>query len=294
MTNPVGLISMQIARPFTEEHFGWLPRLKELGYDFIELLVPEPGDVEPQVLRRALDEAGLEVVLAARVNMERNLTSSEPERRQQGRDYLSYAIECAEALGARILGGPLYGNPLVFAGRAPQPVDEPLRAARQEWCVEGLRAVAPAAADAGVTLAVEPLNRFETDILCTTQQGIALIDEIGAASVGLMLDTFHMHMEDASIPEAICAAGPRIAHFQANENHRGFIGTGSTDWVAVARALYEVAYHGPISLEPFRRDDDRIAVPIAQWRPPHEDESERLTESLNLLKSTLAMGRYRR
>ncbi|MFC6487805.1 sugar phosphate isomerase/epimerase family protein [Nitratireductor sp. GCM10026969] len=294
MTNPVGLISMQIARPFTEDHFPWLRRLKALGFDFIELLVPEPGDVDLKKLREALTDAGLDVVLAARVNMERNLTSSDATCRQSGLDYLKYAIECAHTLGARIVGGPLYGNPLVFAGRAPHPVDETLRAARENWCVEGLKAVAPFAAQAGVTLAVEPLNRFETDILCTTRQGTALIDLVGEPSVGLMLDTFHMHMEDASIPEAIVEAGPRIAHFQANENHRGFLGTGATDWVAVARALHAVGYAGPIALEPFRRDDDRIAVPIAQWRPPHEDETEKLAASLALLKNAMTMGRYRR
>ena len=94
-----------------------------------------------------------------------------------------------------------------------------------------------------------------------------------------MLDTFHMHMEEASIPEAIRLAGARVAHFQANENHRGFPGTGSTDWVAVGRALHDIGYKGPISLEPFRRNDDRFGVPFAQWRAPHEDESERLAAS---------------
>ncbi|MCT7376969.1 sugar phosphate isomerase/epimerase family protein [Chelativorans salis] len=294
MTNPVGLISMQIARPFTEDYFPWLSRLKELGYDFIELLVPEPGDVELGNLRRALDDAGLDVVLAARVNMERNLTSSDANCRRQGKDYLTYAIECAHELSARIVGGPLYGNPLVFAGRAPQPVDEDLRSARENWCIEGLKTIAPLATQAGVRLAVEPLNRFETDILCTTRQAIALIDLVDEPSVRLMLDTFHMHMEDASIPEAILEAGTRIAHFQANENHRGFLGTGATDWIAVVRALHAVGYDGPISLEPFRRNDDRIAVPIAQWRPPHEDETERLSASLAFLKSAITMGRYRR
>lgn len=294
MTNPIGLISMQVARPFTEKHFHWFGRFRRLGYDFVELLVPEPGDVDLGTLRRALDDSGLGVVLAARVNLERNLTSSETQWREQGKEYLRYSIACAHRLGAKILGGPLYGNPLVFAGRAPAPVEEELRRAREDWCVEGLKAVADDARGAGVTLAVEPLNRFETDIVSSTRQGIALIDLVDDPSVGLMLDTFHMHMEDASIPEAIIEAGERIVHFQANENHRGFVGTGSTDWIAVARALAEVAYTGPIALEPFRRDDDRIAISIAQWRPPHQDETSLLTSSLDLIRNALTMGKYRR
>ena len=146
----------------------------------------------------------------------------------------------------------------------------------------------------GVTLAVEPLNRFESDVLCTTQQAVELLDAIDHPAVRIMLDTFHMHMEEASIPEAIRLAGARVAHFQANENHRGFPGTGSTDWVAVGRALHDIGYQGPISLEPFRRNDDRFGVPFAQWRAPHEDESQRLGASAAFIKSHLLLTEYRR
>lgn len=294
MSNPIGLISMQVARPFTAEHFPWFGRLRAMGYDFIELLVPEPGELDLPATRRALEEAGLGVVLAARVNLQRNLTGDAPAARKAGVDYLAYAVECAAALGAKIVGGPLYGNPLVFAGRAPAPVPEDLRLRRQDWCVTGLEQAGAAAAKAGIMLAVEPLNRFETDILSTTRQALDLLDLVGHRSVGLMLDTFHMHMEEASIPEAILQAGGRIVHFQANENHRGFVGTGATDWVAVARALHQVGYDGPISLEPFRRNDDRFGVPIAQWRPPHEDETGRLVASLHFLRNALALGGDRR
>lgn len=294
MPNPIGLISMQIARPFTADHFEWFERISAMGYDFIELLVPEPGELDIERTRSALENAGLGVVLAARLNLERNISSDEPARRQAGIDYLVYAAECAEGLGARIVGGPLYGNPLVFAGRAPAPVSDELRLKRQEWCVEALKKAGEAARGHDVALAVEPLNRFETDILSTTRQALDFLALVDDPSVALMLDTFHMHMEEASIPEAILAAKGQLVHFQANENHRGFVGTGSTDWIAVSRALHEIDYRGPVSVEPFRRDDDRFGVPFAQWRPPHEDETTKLTDSLALLRGALAMGGARR
>ena len=99
---------------------------------------------------------------------------------------------------------------------------------------------------------------------------------------------------EASIAEAIRLAGSRLVHFQANENHRGFPGTGATDWVGVCRALHQIGYTGPISLEPFRRRDDRFGVPFAQWRAPHEDESDRLTASAAFMKSHLTLTEYRR
>jgi len=285
---------MQYARPFTTEHFPLFRQMKLLGFDFVELLVPEPGEIDLNVARRALDDAGLAVVLAARVNLQRNLASEDRTAHDAGIDYLRYAADCAAALGAKIVGGPLTGNPLVFGGRPPAPVEESERLARKERCVTGLQKAGQYAALIGIELAVEPLNRFESDVLCTTQQAIELLDAVDHPAIGLMLDTFHMHMEEASIPEAIRLAGSRTIHFQANENHRGFLGTGSTDWVEVCRALHDVGYAGPISLEPFRRNDDRFGVPFAQWRPPHEDESERLADSVSFLKSHLNLTRYRR
>lgn len=292
--NPVGLISMQYARPFSAEHFHLFAKMRSLGYDFVELLVPEPGELDLKETKKALDDAGLAVVLAARVNLQRNLSSDDKTAHRAGIDYLNYAADCAAELGTSIVGGPLTGNPLVFAGRPPQPVAEDERLARKERCVRGLKEAGDHAAKLGVVLAVEPLNRFESDVLCTTQQAMELLDAVDHPAVQLMLDTFHMHMEEASIAEAIRLGGKRVAHFQANENHRGFPGTGSTDWVEVFRALNEIGYQGPVSLEPFRRKDDRFGVPFAQWRPPHEDEDERLAASAAFIKSHILLSEYRR
>ncbi|MCF6367324.1 sugar phosphate isomerase/epimerase family protein [Rhizobium halophilum] len=292
--NPVGLISMQYARPFTAEHFPLFSEMRSLGYDFVELLVPEPGELDLKEARHALEAAELGVVLAARVNLQRNLAADDPAAHRAGINYLKYATDCAAALGATVVGGPLTGNPLVFAGRPPQPVTEQERHSRKARCVAGLKEAGDHAASLGVVLAVEPLNRFESDVLCTTQQAIELLDAVDHPAVQLMLDTFHMHMEEASIAEAIRLGGNRVVHFQANENHRGFPGTGATDWVDVFRALHEIGYGGPISLEPFRRDDDRFGVPFAQWRAPHEDENERLAASAQFIKSHILLTEYRR
>lgn len=292
--NPIGIISMQHQRPFTEREFPQFARWKAAGFDFVELLVPEPGELDLAATRRALDAEGLGVVLAARVNLDRNLCSDDAARRQAGRDYLRTCVDVAQALGAATVGGPLYGNPLVFAGRAPHPVDESLRQRRVEWCVEGLRGAAPHAKAAGVTLGVEPLNRFETDILNTTRQGVALMALVDHPAIGLVLDTFHMNMEDDDIAGAIRAAAGHVAHFQANENHRGYLGTGHIDWTATVRALADVGYTGTISLEPFRRNDERIGIPFAQWKPPARDEQAELAASCAFIRNLLHLNGSRR
>lgn len=291
MTNPIGIISMQFVRPFTRRDLKLFSHVKALGFDFMELLVPEPDDdLDLAETRTALSDAGIDVVLAARVNLQRSIASDDPACRNGGIEYLLRTLDVADALGARIVGGPLYGEPLVFAGRAPQPHDDAAIAARAARTIEGLATLAPHAQSAGVVFGLEPLNRFETDIVCTTRQGIEVVDAVDHPGLGLMLDTFHMAMEERSIADAIRAAGPRIVHFQANENHRGYPGTGQVPWPEVMHALTETGYTGPISLEPFRRDDHRVALPIAHWRAPRDNEDDKLKAGLAVVKGALALA----
>ena len=288
MKNPIGIISMQFTRPFTNAALPYLQKTRELGFDFVELLVPEPEDgLDLAETRRILRGEGLAVVLAARVNLQRSIASEDAAHRQGGIDYLKSTLDVAEALGASIIGGPLYGEPLVFAGRPPRPWSDAQIATRAGRCIDGLAEVAPLAASAGKVFALEPLNRFETDIVNTTAQAIEVVDAVASAGLGIVLDTFHMNMEERSIPDAIRAAGSRLVHFQANENHRGFPGTGNMDWTAIMRALSEIGYAGPVSLEPFRREDDRLALPIAHWRAPHENEDDKLRAGLGLIRAAL-------
>ncbi len=288
MINPIGIISMQFVRPFTSTDLKLFEMIRNLGFDFVELLMPEPEDgLDLKEVRKALADSKLQVVLAARLNAARSIASDDAGAGQGGLDYLMTCIEAAAELGASVVGGPLYGGPLVFAGRAPAPVSDDEMRKRFDRCVERLAVAADAAHKSGLRLAVEPLNRFETDIVSTTKQAIELVDAIDNPALGLLLDSFHMNIEESSIADAIRAAGSRIVHFQANENHRGFPGTGHLPWADIGRALREVDYRGPVSLEPFRRDDNRFALPIAQWRPPAGDESEKLRASLALIRSIL-------
>lgn len=289
--NPVGIISMQFVRPFTRADLGLFSRMKELGFDFVELLVPEPDDdLDLKETRRALQDAGLDVVLAARVNLQRSIASADAGCRKGGIDYLRRCVDVADDLGAKIIGGPLYGEPLVFAGRPPFPWSDDEIRQRADRTVEGLAAVAPVAESTGCIFALEALNRFETDIVSTTAQAIAVTDAVDSPGLGIVLDTFHMAMEERSIPDAIRAAGARVVHFQANENHRGFPGTGHLDWPAIMKALADIGYTGPVSLEPFRRADERVGLPIAHWRAPREDETDQLKSGLALIRACLALA----
>lgn len=289
--NLIGVISMFYARPFGREHFDAFGRMRRAGAECVELLVPEPGELDLAETRAALADAGLSCVLAARVNLQRDLASPDEAARRAGVAYLEATVEVAAALGATVVGGPLYGAPLVFAGRAPAPVDDGERTRRIDAVVSGLERAGRRATDAGILLGVEPLNRFETDVCNTARHAAEIVDRVGLPSVGVMLDTFHMNMEEFDIADAIRNTGRRLVHFQANENNRGFVGSGHVRWASVARALRDVGYEGPVVLEPFRRSDERAGTPLAQWRAPTTDEDAELAASIAYLKATLLFAR---
>jgi D-psicose/D-tagatose/L-ribulose 3-epimerase len=283
----IGVISMTYARPFRAEHFPLFARMKAVGMEFVELLAPEPGEFDATEAGTALRRVGLGALLTARVNLQRDLASADAEVRADGVAYLCHCVDMAVAIGAPTVGGPLYGTPLVFAGRAPAPIDAAARAARIAHVVEGLRQVGRYATERGVMMAIEPLNRYETDFCNTAEQVVELVRLVDSPAIRLMLDTFHMNMEDDDLPQAIRLAGAGMVHFQANENHRGFLGTGHIDFLPICRALAEIRYSGTITLEPFRRTDRSLSVPLAQWRPPTHDEDLDLRRSAELLRGML-------
>jgi D-psicose/D-tagatose/L-ribulose 3-epimerase len=287
----IGLNSMTYVRPFTSEHYPLFDRMKAAGMDYCELLVPEEGELDAAEAGRAAKNAGLSLVLAARVNPQRDLASDDAAQHRGGVSYLKRCVEIATAMGAKIVGGPIYGSPLVFAGRVPTPIDEPHRMARIQRVVAGLKEAGDYAVQQGVEFAIEPLNRFETDFCNTARQAIELALQVGSPAVKVMLDTFHMNMEEDDIGRAIRRAAVHLVHFQANENHRGYLGTGHLDWTEICHVLAELNYCGPITLEPFRRTDTMLSLPLAQWRSPSCNEDLDIEQSGAFLRAALRAAR---
>jgi D-psicose/D-tagatose/L-ribulose 3-epimerase len=154
--------------------------------------------------------------------------------------------------------------------------------------VDQLRALADDAANHGVTLCVEPLNRFETSFINLASQAIELVDRVNKPACQIMLDTFHMGIEERSLGEAIRAVGPRLKHVHACENDRGAPGTGHVPWNDVAQALKDIRYDGPVVIESFTPKVKSIARAAAIWRPLAESPESLAFEGGAFLKKLLA------
>jgi D-psicose/D-tagatose/L-ribulose 3-epimerase len=180
-------------------------------------------------------------------------------------------------VGSDTFCGPLYAGVGVLAGR-PRTQTEWARA------VEGLSQIAIHADECGVTLALEPLNRFETYFINTAADCAHLCRDIGHPRAKVHLDTFHMGIEEKSLPDAIRTAGDRLWHMHCSENDRGTPGTGHTEWTEVFGALREVGYDRWLVIESFVLGNEAIAKAAAIWRDIAPSGDDLAREGLAFLK----------
>jgi D-psicose/D-tagatose/L-ribulose 3-epimerase len=176
--------------------------------------------------------------------------------------YLKHLIDAAVTMKAVAVVGPHYAA----VGRTWQATPEQ-RKRDLERCAKNLKQVARYAEDKGVTLALEPLNRFETSFINLTEQALELVRMIDSPRMKLMMDTFHANIEEKSLGRAIEAAGPLMVHMHANENDRGTPGTGHVAWNEIAAALKKVKFDGALVIESFSTEVKEIARAAAVWRP---------------------------
>jgi D-psicose/D-tagatose/L-ribulose 3-epimerase len=211
-----------------------------IGFDLIE--IPAPADpVASAWTADLLDEHGIDAVVSLALDQDSDITVAATADR--GEERLLAAVRFAEAIGARYVGGVTYS--------AMRKYEHAADAAARSRSLDVLRRVAAAAAPAGVVVGAEYVNRYESNLLNTAAQTAAFLRELDAPNVLLHLDTFHAHLEEVDLASAVRDAGDLLGYLHASENHRGELGTGSTDWTGLAAALADSGYRGPLTLESF-------------------------------------------
>lgn len=270
--------------PLTDGELARLaPLAAGMGFDLLELPVESPGDFDYAQAARLLDSAGLDRTICAAISPDRDLIHPDAAIRENGLAYIRHCIDAAATVGAANVIGPLYSA----VGRTWQSTTAE-RAQDSELLVRQLSGLAAYARSKGVTLCVEPLNRFETSFLNTVEQAIPIIDRVDNPACGLLLDSFHMNIEERSLAGAIRAAGDRVRHFHASENDRGTPGAGHVPWGEVAEGLRAIGYAGPVVIETFTDKVKSIAKAAAIWRPLAESQDGLAREGLGFLRELFA------
>lgn len=284
MRNPIGANTWIWVSPPTDERLAELaPRIAAWGFDLIELPVENPGDWDPERTADLLRGLGLGATVCAAMGPGRDLTTGDTATVAATDAYVRYLIDAAATLGGTVVAGPLYAP----VGRTG-PLSEGARAGMTARLVENLRPLAEYAEGRGVRLGIEPLNRFETNLLNTAAQALDVIERVDHPACGVLLDTFHMNIEEKRPEAAIRLVGSRLVHVHACGVDRGTPGADHTDWGAIADALREIAYDGPVAIESFTAENEAIATAASIWRPLARTQDEIAVEGLAFLRGALA------
>jgi len=282
--NPIGANTWIWVSPLTDERLAVLaPRIRDWGFDVIELPIEDPGDWDPGDAADLLTNLGLGATTCAVMPATRDLVAHDPAVVASTQGYLRECVRIAARVGARVVGGPIYAP----VGRTwlLDPAD---RRATIKRLVEALKPVADYAAENDVTLGIEPLNRYETSLVNTVAQALEIVDEVDSPGCGVQIDTFHMNVEEKDVGAAIRAAGPRLVHVQVCGNDRGAPGNDHIDWVVVADALVDIGYAGPICIESFTAENRTIATAASIWRPLERSQDAIATDGIAFLRSLFA------
>lgn len=254
-------------------------KVASMGFDAVEIAVEDPDLIDPSVVAELLDRHGLQALVCGAFGPDRDLTHEDTAVQRHCLDYIARCLDLCTALGAGFLGGPMYSA----VGKARMvPQEQRLR----EWdlAVRNLGAACAMAADRGLRLAIEPLNRFESDLVNTCADAVRLVEQIGHPAAGILLDAFHMNIEEPDIHTAILTAGDRLLHLQVAENYRGTPGRGQTRWDEYRRGLEDAGYRGAVTIESFTTDNRSLAGAVCFWRPMAESQDLLASEGLAFLR----------
>jgi D-psicose/D-tagatose/L-ribulose 3-epimerase len=277
-----GINTFLFASPFNDREVRLFPQFKRWGFDTVEIAVEDPRHITPALVKRALDKSGLVCgSICGCFGPDRDLRGTATQQKTSI-NYISALLDQMPALGCPSLIGPLFSS----VGRA-----DAVSAAdyRRQWrtVVKNLRPLCKKAERLGLQICLEPLNRFETDFVNTCEQGLQMIDDVGSPALTLMLDTFHMNIEEKSLADAIRRAGRRLGHFHACGSDRGTPGNDHTDWKPIARALKDIRYSGDVVIESFTPDVKVIARAAAIWRRIEPTRDEIAVKGLKFLRNAL-------
>lgn len=231
------------AAAFDPDFEANVARLAELGYNGVELAVREPGKLDVAMIKRTLDKYHLQVpaIGTGQAYVEEHLSFTDPDEsiREQALKRIQSHLELANEFHALVIIG-------LIRGKVQPNVS---REQAHAWLVESIKTVARAASALGVRLVIEPINRYETDLINTVPDALALIDEIGAKNLGVLFDTFHANIEEARIETGLLVCRSHLFHVHLADSNRWFPGAGHTDFGRVIATLRGMKYAGWLSAE---------------------------------------------
>ena len=262
-------------KEWAADYTQYVKKAEKLGFDILEIgasPLPDYSQEQIRLLRQCAKDSGVTLTAGYGPTFEHNMGSSDPAIREKASEWFKRLFEVMGQLEISKIGGALYSYwPVDFS----KPVHK-----EDDWkySVEGMKKLSELAKPYQITLNLEVLNRFENPILNTAEEGVQFVTEVDRDNVKVMLDTFHMNIEETSISAAIRTAVNLLGHFHTGECNRMVPGQGRMPWREIAEALHEIQYDGSVVMEPFVRRGGQIEKDIHIWRNMKTDISEEILD----------------
>lgn len=263
---------------WTDEITPILKTVAELGYDGVEVSLLGMTDEKAAALGKAVRDHGLEVTCSDGLSADKDITSDDQAIRQAGIEYLRWAVETTAKIGSRGLAGVVYAPWGVY-----DPANKVQRAQRSS---EAFAAIDADLERHDVTLGIEAINRFETDLVNTAAEAVAMAQASGSRRVGALLDTFHLNIEEKDVKAAIKQTAERLVHFHVSDNDRGVPGSGHVPWDEVKSGLQAINYDAWIVAEMFVIKGNPASADLNIWRNIEPDATDAARRALSFMRST--------
>lgn len=272
-------------KSWSADYFKYIDKVKALGFDVLEVTadIMELSDEQLAALRKKSEDTGVKLTACIGLPAKYDVSNEDEAVRRGGIEYLKKMLDAMSKAGIDRLGGIIYAYwPCDYS----KPVDKP---AVRKRSMESVRELAAYAAQYGIHLELEIVNRFEQFLLNDAKEAVEYIDELGCDNVHIMLDSFHMNIEEDNMGDAIRRAGHRLGHFHIGECNRKVPGKGHMPWDEIGQALRDIGYDGCVVMEPFTRMGGIVGSDIKVWRDLSENADDEqfdrdIAESLVFVK----------
>ena len=252
---------------------------KKAGYDYIEMLMIEPEKIDVAMTKEVLAEHGLSATASLGLSPETDVTSTNPSIVKKGDELLRKVVDKLHAIGSTELCGVIYCS----LGKYPGPASTENRANS----ISAVTRLADYAADKGININLEVVNRYETNIMNTGKEGLKFLEAVNRPNAYLHLDTYHMNIEEDGMSQAVLDAGDALGYVHIGESHRGYLGSGNVDFDTFFTALKKINYSGPITFESFSSVvvDPALSNALCIWRNLWEDSDDLAAHALKYMKA---------
>jgi len=262
---------------FDKSAIRFIEKAKRFGFDGVEIPLMELDLIDVEATRRELKKHEVDCLGSLGLSLDQDITSDDEDVRRNGIEFMKRCVDVVSQLGGDQVSGVIYTAWGKIVGRSRT---------LEEWkrSVEALREVCRYARSYGISLGLEPVNRFESYFLNTAEDAVKLAKDVGEPNIKVHLDTFHMNIEEKNFYDPIKRAGDLLFYMHCCENDRGIPGTGHVNWDEVFRSLSEINYDRWLTIESFTPEMGKIASSAAIWRKVAPSADAIAEDGLKFLK----------